>query len=168
MVNQPMSSSLRMTDFYPTAEPAEAEETPPKVTQNSQATQKKQQNTTPHKQTVIERRQKLIDGIIKGKTISQLAKELNVDRCTLYRDFDVWIQTEESQYLHQEWIHLYQKLKQDNPEKAFDGLTKLLGMKQKKAPEVNVNLNQTIDVTAATDALIQFSRKNTATTDEQK
>jgi hypothetical protein len=98
---------------------------------------------TLHDVKVRERRQKLIEKILQGKTISQIAKEIGVDRTTLYRDFDDWIKTDECQYIHTEWLRLYQQLKTENPEKAFDGLTKLLSMYVKKEPEINVNVDVT-------------------------
>ena len=106
----------------------------------------------PHNPTVItplsvkevyvqERRQKLIDGLRKGKTMVQLSKELCCDRSTLYADFNEWIKTEQVPFLIAEWLAQYELMKTENSEKAFEGLTKLIGMIIKKQPEVNVNVD---------------------------
>jgi hypothetical protein len=108
---------------------------------------KMQQNVTvvtvtPAKFGAFERSQKFIDGLKLGKSIIQLAKDLDVDRATLYRDFDEWLKTSGPAYLQTEWLQAYEVMKLQNPVQAFVGLTRLVMKILEKQARIEVNVSQ--------------------------
>lgn len=102
--------------------------------------------STPHQLTRKERTNHLIEGILQGKTICSIAEEIGVNRRTCIRDFEKWLQTSEQTKLHEEWFILYSKVKQDNPEKALECLTRLIAktMVQKVEAKTEVTENKTV------------------------
>lgn len=105
-----------------------------------------QQNATvtPAKLSAFERAQKFIDGLKQGKSVVFLAQELEVDRATLYRDFDEWLKTSGPAELYVEWLRDSEELKKLKPEKVLECKTRLLCKILEKQAKVEVNVtNQT-------------------------
>ncbi len=114
---------------------------------------------SPAKMAKEEKIQRFIEGLLNGETISNLAKKLDVNRTTLYTYFDEWLKKEQSAYCQLEWLSFYNQLKRDNPEKAFDGLTKLVSSLLKRNPEINIAVgvqqqteNTVVNIDAFTDS----------------
>lgn len=172
MVNQPMSSSLRMSDFYPTAEPAEAEETPQreseKPLQNATKTDISKKELSPNQQVDIEQIKHML---LQNKTEQEMADKLGIHRVTVARKIAAWMQTSDfDEWIDNWWLKLGIELSQDEDTKVevFKQLTRLKCAKATKKTEVTAQVKTDLDIKTPTTALIQFSRKNTATTDEQK
>ena len=84
------------------------------------------QTITPKRKTQIELTDQLIDLLFHGhKTFSQASKELGLTRPRAYRLWNKWKQSTEAQLVDTEWWDLYLKVKQENPEKALECLTRL-------------------------------------------
>lgn len=151
-----MSSSLHMTDFYPTAEPAEAEATPNGVTQKSVATQKSEHNRTPtdiskkdtKPPTPAEiQRQQRIDQLIQllfidGYSFTDACNKLGIGRTTGYEYYKTWKAEQEPLKVDSEFWELLTQVKEDNPEKALDAITKI------KLKQTESNVNMKAQVTA--------------------
>ena len=58
-------------------------------------------------------------------TFSRAAEKAGLSRQTAYRYFDRWKQSEEAKLVDVEWWQLFLALKDDNPEKALECLTRL-------------------------------------------
>ena len=154
--------------------------TPPQQKQQAsshQPTQPAQEKTpqnptpkTPKQLSIQERRNKVIALILQRVAVTDIAKQLNVDRSTIYADFEEWVKTEQANHLLIEWHQQYEKRK-DDPEsdKAFDNLTKVVMKIMEKQAKIEVNVSQTtnIDITSEVDQIITFSRDaNAAPTPE--
>lgn len=75
-------------------------------------------------------RQELTDSIVKlvfqGKmNFSDIAKEVGVSRKTAYNYWNKWKNSEEAQAIDMEWWALYLRVREVNPEKALECLTRL-------------------------------------------
>jgi len=75
-------------------------------------------------------RQEITDNIIKlvfqGKmNFTEIAKDIGISRKTAYRYWNRWKQTEEAQAVDMEWWSLYLKVREANPEKALECLTRI-------------------------------------------
>jgi len=97
------------------------------------------QNVTPKKVARQERVETVALNIFNGITsFTELAKLLGVNRRTIYRDWRLWIDSHEIDKVDAEWWALFKRLKEDNPEKAFDGLTRLKIKQTKELSEIEV------------------------------
>lgn len=84
------------------------------------------QNGTPKSMTKQDLTDQLIDKLFHGhKTFSQSCKELGLTRNRGYRLWNKWKESEEAQLVDTEWWDLYLTVKQTNPEKALECLTRL-------------------------------------------
>jgi hypothetical protein len=99
-----------MADFYPTNE------------QNL--------THTPQLSPAEEQRQQRIDTLmellfIKHIGMKQACKEIGISRTTGYEYFRIWQDTEEAQLIDTEFWILYQQVKQDDPAKALEILSRI-------------------------------------------
>jgi len=122
---------IAITDFYPT----EAQKIPHKPT------------PTPKQISVAERRETVIGLLLQGRNVSAIAKQLGVDRSTIYEDFEAWTKTEQAKYLQIEWLQQYEAMKLEDPQTAFDALTKLMMKLLEKQAKLEVNLTQNNETT---------------------
>lgn len=117
--------------------------------------------TTPKQLNIEARQQKVITLILQQVSPGTIAKQLGVDRKTVYNDFIDWAKSEQAAYLQVEWMQQYEQMKQDNPEEAFQALTKLVMKLVEKQTKVEVNLNQEVNINSQVNELIQISRDQT-------
>ena len=164
MVNQPMSPSLHMTDFYPTAEPAEAEETPQrepeKPLQNATKTDISKKELSPNQQVDIEQIKQML---LQNKTEQEMADKLGIHRVTVARKIAAWMQTSDfDEWIDTWWLKLGIELSQDEDTKVevFKQLTRLKCAKATKKTEVTAQVKTDLDIKTPTAALIKFSRTN--------
>lgn len=124
--------------------------------------EKKQQKATltPAKLNALERADKFIEGLKEGKSVVQLAKELEVDRATLYRDFDEWLKTSGPAELYCEWLRDCASLKEANPEKVLDCKTRLLCKVFEKQSKVELNVTSQTAITISTDLTAKLAEYN--------
>jgi hypothetical protein len=144
-----------MTDFYPqitvTSTPEPKQETI-------------QQNPTPKKLGIAERREQTISLILQGMDITAIAKKLGVDRSTVYEDFDAWAKSEQTKYFQIEWLQQYKLMKDDDPQTAFEALTKLMMKLLEKQAKIEFSLTQNntttynVDISTQVNELIKISR----------
>jgi AcrR family transcriptional regulator len=111
---------------------------PPKMRQN--ATPKAE--VTPKQLAILERQNRIVAAILQRKDITVIAKELGVDRATVYRNFEEWAKTEQAAHLQIEWLQQYEQMKLDDPFRAFEALTKLVMKLIEKQAKIEVNVNQ--------------------------
>jgi hypothetical protein len=109
--------------------------TPAKILQNPTT-------TTPKQLGIKERREKVVALILKRFNITVIAQQLGIDRSTVYEDFEAWAKTEQATYLQVEWLQQYEQMKQDDPQTAFEALTKLMMKLLEKQAKLEVNLTQ--------------------------
>ena len=115
------------------------------------------QTVTPKCQTKQELTDQLVEKLFKGhKTFSQACKELNISRPRGYRLWEAWKQSDEAQLVDCEWWDLYLTVKQDNPEKALECLTRLKYRMTTEKREINktvkaIKLSWDLDSTAASE-----------------
>lgn len=84
------------------------------------------QNGTPKSLTKQELTDNLIELLFKGhKTFSEACKELGLTRNRGYRLWNAWKESEEARQIDCEWWDLYLTVKQENPDKALECLTRL-------------------------------------------
>jgi hypothetical protein len=77
-------------------------------------------------------------------TPGKIAEKLGVDRKTVYTDFMEWAKSEQATYLQIEWMQQYENMKQEDPQTAFEALTKLMMKLLEKQAKIELNLtNQT-------------------------
>jgi hypothetical protein len=90
------------------------------------------------------RRQQVISLILQRMTPGKIAEKLGVDRKTVYTDFMEWAKSEQATYLQIEWMQQYENMKQEDPQTAFEALTKLMMKLLEKQAKIELNLtNQT-------------------------
>ncbi len=86
----------------------------------------KTQTATPRRQSRQETTDNLIKLVFQGRmNFSDIAKELGISRKTAYRYWNRWKQSEEAQTVDWEWWNLYFKVREVNPEKALECLTRI-------------------------------------------
>ena len=69
--------------------------------------------------------EKIKQMLLDNKTYLDMSRELNINRRTVYRKINKWIQTDDFEtWLKHAWLEKYQKV---NNREAFRGLTRLLG-----------------------------------------
>jgi len=100
------------------------------------------QNPTPKQLSIQERRNKVIALILQRVAVTEIARQLKVDRSTIYADFEEWVKTEQANHLLIEWLQQYEQMKQDNPAEAFTALTKLVMKILEKQAKLEVNVSQ--------------------------
>jgi transketolase len=126
---------------------------PPQTPQNSPA--------TPTQLSMEARRQQVITLLLQQEEVGKIARKLGVDRKTIYTDFEAWAKTEQATHLQIEWLQQYESMKQENPEEAFQALTKLMMKLLEKQAKLEVNVTQNsytqIDITKQIDELIEVS-----------
>ena len=84
------------------------------------------QNVTPCRITKQERIDQLIDHLFNGHlSFAKAAAKVGVTRRQAYRYFNEWKQSHEAQQIDSEWWSLYLRLRDENPEKALECLTRL-------------------------------------------
>ena len=138
-----------MTDFYPTISASIPQTSP----------------TTPLQLTQEIRKQQVISLILQRMNPGKIAEKLGVDRKTVYNDFMEWAKSEQASYLQVEWMQPYEVMKQEDPQTAFDALTKLMMKLLEKQAKVEFNLtqnNQTniqVDISNEVNELIKISRE---------
>ncbi|MFA5366082.1 MAG: helix-turn-helix domain-containing protein, partial [Candidatus Bathyarchaeia archaeon] len=117
---------------------------------------------TPKQLSIQERRNQTITLLLKGESVTNIAKQFNIDRSTVYADFEEWAKTEQATFLQVEWISQYQLMKQENLEEAFRALTKLASKLFEKQAKVEVNVTQTnqLNITNEVNELIKISREH--------
>lgn len=97
------------------------------------------QNGTPKKVSKQEKIEQLVVAIYLGNTnFTKLAEKLNVSRRTAYRYWNEWKRSHELDHVDAKWWALENKLESDNPEKAFDGLTKIKLKAMKEQAEIDI------------------------------
>jgi len=103
------------------------------------------QNGTPKKISRQEKIDALVTIIFKGETnFTKACQKAGLPRRTGYRYWNKWKQSEEVQQVDLEWWALANKLKDEYPEKAFEGLTRL---KTKMIPtQLNIEETQKLTV----------------------
>jgi hypothetical protein len=105
------------------------------------------QNVTPKRVTIQEKTDQLIDLLFRGhKTFTQAAKEIGVSRKTAWTYFTRWKETSEAQLVDTEWWALYLRLKDDNPEKALECLTRLKYRMTTEKKEIEKTINKTVNL----------------------
>jgi hypothetical protein len=84
------------------------------------------QNDTPKRLTNQQLTDQLIEILFTGhSTFSQAATQLGIKRNRAYRLWNRWKDTEEAKQIDLHWWALYLRLKDENPEKALECLTRL-------------------------------------------
>jgi AraC-like DNA-binding protein len=84
------------------------------------------QNDTPRRLSNQQITDQLIETLFTGKyTFSQAAERVGIKRNRAYRLFNKWKETEEAKQIDMHWWALYLRLKDENPEKALECLTRL-------------------------------------------
>ena len=84
------------------------------------------QTVTPKRKTQLELTDQLIEALFQGhKTFSQACKDLGLSRPRAYRLWNKWKENQEAQLIDTEWWDLYLTVKQENPDKALECLTRL-------------------------------------------
>jgi transposase-like protein len=105
--------------------------------------------TTPAKIKRQERKDKTIDLMLNSDdSITDIAKQVGITRKTLYVYWNEWQQTEEAAKINRKWHSLCKYLEENNPEKAFDGLTKVKVRMttEKKEIEKSVTLTKNVNI----------------------
>lgn len=106
-------------------------------------TPKPTQTVTPKRKTVQEKTDQLIEHLFHGhKTFTQAAKEIGVSRKTAWTYFTKWKESSEAQLVDTEWWALYLRLKDENPEKALECLTRLKYRMTTEHREVKAEIKQ--------------------------
>jgi hypothetical protein len=96
------------------------------------------QNGTPKRISRQQKTDNLIKLIFAGHTdFTENAKTLGISRRTVYRYWDRWKQSEEAQQIDSEWWALYNTVKQDNPTKALECMTRIKHRMTTEKLEVN-------------------------------
>ena len=84
------------------------------------------QNVTPKRKTTQQLTDQLLTLLFKGHiTFTEAANQIGITRQRAYRLWNRWKQTEEAQQIDNEWWNLYLTVKDQNPEKALECLTRL-------------------------------------------
>jgi len=95
------------------------------------------------------RTQKVVEMILEGKKIVQIAKHFDVDRSTIMRDLQRWNKSNEAALLSAEWLEVYAEVKQTNKEFALQNLTVLKKYFMSEQAKANINVtttNQTLTI----------------------
>jgi predicted DNA-binding protein YlxM (UPF0122 family) len=81
---------------------------------------------TPAKLKRQQRKDKTIDLMLNTDLeVQEIAQQIGITRKTVYVYWNEWKQTEEAIHIDRKWHHRCQALEETNPEKAFEGLTKI-------------------------------------------
>jgi hypothetical protein len=99
------------------------------------------QNDTPRRLSNQQITDQLIETLFTGKyTFSQAAQQVGIKRNRAYRLFNKWKETEEAKQIDMHWWALYLRLKDENPEKALECLTRLKYRMTTEKHEVNATV----------------------------
>lgn len=115
-----------------------------------------EQNDTPRHKKNQQLTDELIQTLFTGNySFSQAAEKVGLKRNRAYRLWNRWKQTEEAQNIDMEWWALYLQLKDKNPEKALECLTRLKYRMTTEKSEVNI---KKVSVSKQVQEIIKFSR----------
>ncbi|MCL2691011.1 MAG: hypothetical protein FWE56_01980 [Candidatus Bathyarchaeota archaeon] len=95
------------------------------------------------------RTKKVVEMILEGKKVVQIAKHFGVDRSTIMRDVQRWSQSNDAAFLKTEWLEAYADAKINNKDLAFNNLTTLLKYFMSEQAKANINVtttNQTLTI----------------------
>jgi predicted transcriptional regulator len=108
---------------------------------------------------------KMVELMLDGYTMDEIATQIGVHRSTLYEYFDTWTKTGQAREIELEWLTQYAKMKKRNPTEAFRNLTKVYAKIKEKQTKVEVNVQNTsfqVDISQQVQSLIKIAGDTTS------
>ena len=100
------------------------------------------QNVTPKRIARLEKQNHFLTLLFQGHiTFTQAAQQIGISRRQAYRWFQQW-KLNEGNEIDREWWQLYNRLLDESPEKAFEGLTRLKYRMTTEKTEQKINITE--------------------------
>jgi predicted DNA-binding protein YlxM (UPF0122 family) len=108
---------------------------------------------------------KMIELLLDGYSMDEIAEQIGLHRSTLYEYFDTWTKSGQAREIELEWLQQYARMKRRNPTEAFRNLTKVYAKLKEKQTKVEVNLQNTsfqVDISQQVQSLIKIAGDTTS------
>jgi len=118
------------------------------------------ESLTPKQAIIQQRTDQMLKLLFQGHmTFTKIAEAIGVERTVAYDYWNAWKKTEEASALDWEWWELYNRVKENNPDKALECLTrlkyKMIVEKIETKTEITSEEKVQLNVTDDEDAIIR-------------